>query len=79
MSALTQPLTYLVNLSAPLNFKQYAEQGGYVGASSALKDYSPEQVLELVKSSNLKGRGGAGFPTGMKWSFVHKYEKDDER
>ena len=40
--------------------------------SRALKELTPEQVVDEVKKSNLRGRGGAGFPTGMKWSFVPK-------
>ena len=79
MNALTHPLTHLTNLKTPLNLKQYYEQGGYLGAEKALKEYSPEQVLDIVKSSELKGRGGAGFPTGMKWSFVPNYDENDER
>ncbi|WP_206484568.1 NADH-quinone oxidoreductase subunit NuoF [Thalassotalea sp. G2M2-11] len=79
MNAMTHPLTHLVNLAKPLNFSQYSEQGGYVGARNALLEYSPEQVLELVKSSELKGRGGAGFPTGMKWSFVPQFDEHDRR
>jgi NADH-quinone oxidoreductase subunit F len=49
----------------------YLEQDGYQGAARALK-MSPADVIEEVKKSNLRGRGGAGFPTGMKWSFVPK-------
>ncbi len=79
MNALTHPLTHLVNLASPLNLEEYTAQGGYLGAIKALKEYSPEQVLEIVKNSGLKGRGGAGFPTGMKWSFVPKYDDNDER
>jgi NADH-quinone oxidoreductase subunit F len=47
------------------------ETGGY-DSLSKLFTMTPEQVVEEVKASNLKGRGGAGFPTGMKWSFVPK-------
>jgi NADH-quinone oxidoreductase subunit F len=48
----------------------YEAGGGYRALKSALKDKSPKDILELVKSSNLRGRGGAGFPTGLKWSFL---------
>jgi len=50
----------------------YLEQEGYQGLEKALKQMTPEQVIEEVKRSNLRGRGGAGFPAGMKWSFVPK-------
>jgi NADH-quinone oxidoreductase subunit F len=48
----------------------YASRGGYRGAAKALKEMTPAQVLEAVKNSGLRGRGGAGFPAGLKWSFV---------
>src|SRR5580698_5737729 len=50
----------------------YVANDGFKGMEKALKELSPEQVIEEVKKSNLRGRGGAGFPTGMKWSFVPK-------
>ncbi len=52
----------------------YREQGGYRAVEKALKSMSPEDVVEEVKKSGLRGRGGAGFPTGMKWSFLAKPE-----
>jgi NADH-quinone oxidoreductase subunit F len=50
----------------------YLNYDGYKGLERALKQLTPEQVTDEVKKSNLRGRGGAGFPTGMKWSFVPK-------
>lgn len=50
----------------------YRQKGGYRAVEKALKTLSPEDVLEEVKKSGLRGRGGAGFPTGMKWSFLAK-------
>ena len=50
----------------------YLQYDGYKGLERALKELTPEQVIDEVKKSNLRGRGGAGFPTGMKWSFVPK-------
>ncbi|MFQ5926197.1 MAG: NADH-quinone oxidoreductase subunit NuoF [Terriglobia bacterium] len=50
----------------------YRRHDGYQALTKALKEMTPEQVIEEVKASNLRGRGGAGFPTGMKWSFVPK-------
>lgn len=48
--------------------------GGYRSVEKALKTMTPEEVVEEVKKSGLRGRGGAGFPTGMKWSFLAKPE-----
>jgi len=50
----------------------YLRQGGYQALAKALKEMTSEAIIEEVKKSNLRGRGGAGFPTGMKWSFVPK-------
>lgn len=55
-------------------FDVYRKQGGYRSVEKALKSMSPEQVVEEVQKSGLRGRGGAGFPTGMKWSFLAKPE-----
>ncbi len=49
----------------------YRANGGYVALKKAL-EMTPAQVIDEVKKSNLRGRGGAGFPTGMKWGFVPK-------
>jgi NADH-quinone oxidoreductase subunit F len=50
----------------------YERAGGYGALRKALQGMTPEAVTEEVKSSNLRGRGGAGFPTGLKWTFVPK-------
>jgi NADH-quinone oxidoreductase subunit F len=50
----------------------YIKHEGYKALEKALKQMTPDQVIEEVKKSGLRGRGGAGFPTGMKWSFVPK-------
>ena len=52
----------------------YRQHGGYRSVEKALKTMAPEAILEEVKTSGLRGRGGAGFPTGMKWSFIAKPE-----
>lgn len=55
-------------------FEVYRQHGGYRAVEKALKTMSPDDVVEEVKKSGLRGRGGAGFPTGMKWSFLAKPE-----
>lgn len=55
-------------------FSVYREKGGYRAVEKALKTMSPDDVVEEVKKSGLRGRGGAGFPTGMKWGFLAKPE-----
>ncbi len=51
--------------------------GGYTAIATILREgHSPEQVIELVRNSGLRGRGGAGFPTGLKWSFMPDAQKD---
>src|SRR5450759_1692593 len=67
------PLTeYIKPDTLPLEIKDYKKKGGYDGVEKALKGMSPSDIITLVKSSGLTGRGGAGFPTGLKWSLVPK-------
>ncbi len=56
------------------SYEVYRSNGGYRSVEKALKTMSPDDVVEEVKKSGLRGRGGAGFPTGMKWSFLAKPE-----
>ena len=66
-----QPLTKNIDMSrAPFDIGQYRQAQGYDAVLRMFKEMGPSDVLEMVKSSGLKGRGGAGFPTGLKWSFV---------
>lgn len=75
-----KPLTANLDINNPQNLMAYQSTGGYQGFQNALK-ISPTDVQQQVKDAELKGRGGAGFNTGMKWSFVpmgddaptHKY------
>lgn len=67
---LEKPLTKKLRPDGePLSLKEYEQAGGYQGLRKAL-GLSPHNLIEIVKQSSLRGRGGAGFPTGMKWSFV---------
>lgn len=63
------PLTQHIGPDGPLDLLAYQKADGYAGFKEALKK-TPGETLEIVKDSNLRGRGGAGFPTGLKWSFV---------
>jgi NADH:ubiquinone oxidoreductase subunit F (NADH-binding)/(2Fe-2S) ferredoxin/ferredoxin len=56
----------------PKNIEDYLALGGYSVLAKVLAGMSPEQVTEEVKAAKLRGRGGAGFPTGMKWEFARK-------
>jgi NADH-quinone oxidoreductase subunit F len=54
----------------PLSIDDYIAHGGYEAIQKTMKEYTPEKIIEIVKSSGLRGRGGAGFSTGMKWKFA---------
>ncbi len=62
---LTQHITF-----PPLGLRQYEAVGGYQALRKAVRHMEPKDVTALVKEANMRGRGGAGFSTGMKWSFV---------
>ena len=53
-----------------VTFDEYRSGGGFTALTRALQELSPLDVQQLVMDSKLRGRGGAGFPTGLKWSFV---------
>lgn len=59
-----------VGLIDPENIEEYFASDGYQALGKALLEMKPEEVIKTVKNSGLRGRGGAGFPTGLKWGFV---------
>ncbi len=66
-----RPLTeHILPGAEPLDIKQYELAGGYQGLHKAIESMTPQEVTQEIKDSNLRGRGGAGFPTGQKWSFI---------
>jgi len=66
-----RPLTEAIPLDGQaLSLRAYEQVGGYQGLRKALREMTPQAVQEEVKKAGLRGRGGAGFPTGMKWGFV---------
>ncbi|QYJ69249.1 NADH-quinone oxidoreductase subunit NuoF [Flavobacterium litorale] len=60
------------NVPGIKTYEVYRKMGGYASVEKALKGMTPDEVVEEVKTSGLRGRGGAGFPTGLKWSFLDK-------
>ena len=62
-----------VHIEGIKGFEVYRREGGYKSVEKAFK-MQPAEIVEEVKKSGLRGRGGAGFPTGMKWSFLAKPE-----
>lgn len=63
-------------LLQPEQIEEYLAHGGYRGLAKALAEHTPDQVCELVEHSGLRGRGGAGFPTGTKWKFARQTPSD---
>ena len=67
----SQPLLGRVDeIGGLVSFSDYESGGGYTGARKALTEMTPSDVIDLIQDAELKGRGGAGFPTGMKWGFA---------
>jgi NADH-quinone oxidoreductase subunit F len=66
-----KPLTaHIRDDKKPLDLREYEKTGGYEAVRKAMKGISPKAIQDMVKESNLRGRGGAGFATALKWSFV---------
>lgn len=62
----------------PENIKDYIRQEGYQALAKCITRKTPEEVIEEVKKSGLRGRGGAGFPTGLKWQFARGYQAEQK-
>lgn len=62
----------------PENIKEYIAYDGYQALAKAITEMSREEVIQVVKNSGLRGRGGAGFPTGLKWEFTKKASGDQK-
>lgn len=62
----------------PENIEEYIASGGYQALAKALTSMTPDDVLKTMQTSGLRGRGGGGFPTGMKWAFAKKSDSDEK-
>ena len=62
----------------PENIDEYIAYDGYQALAKCLTEYTPEQVVQVIKDSGLRGRGGGGFPTGLKWSFTAANQADQK-
>jgi len=62
----------------PERIEEYIAFDGYKALGTCLTEYTPQQVIDIIKASGLRGRGGGGFPTGMKWQFCAKEVSDQK-
>jgi len=62
----------------PTNIEEYIARDGYIALAKVLNEMKPVDVVETIKESGLRGRGGAGFPTGLKWEFTMKTDADQK-
>jgi len=61
-----------------LSITEYIARDGYFALYQVLKSYKPQGVIEIISSSGLRGRGGGGFPTGLKWNFAYQNESENK-
>lgn len=62
----------------PENIEECIGRDGYSALAKCLTEMTPEAVIDEIKRSGLRGRGGGGFPTGLKWEFARKYQADQK-
>ncbi len=62
----------------PNSIDEYIREGGYKAIQKVLNEYSPREIIDIIKDSGLRGRGGGGFPTGLKWQFTSDSEGDQK-
>jgi NADP-reducing hydrogenase subunit HndC len=62
----------------PENIEEYIARDGYSALAKVLGELTPQQAIDIIKKSGLRGRGGGGFPTGMKWDITSKFEADQK-
>ncbi|WP_031516079.1 NuoF family protein [Desulfofalx alkaliphila] len=62
----------------PVSFEEYLAVDGFAALAKVLNEMTPQQVIDEIKNSGLRGRGGAGFPTGLKWQFMADQEADQK-
>ena len=74
----TRRVTALSGQIDPCRIEDYLANGGYSALSRALYDMDPEGIIDEVTRSGLRGRGGAGFPTGVKWKFCRQSQSDEK-
>ena len=74
----TRRVTALSGQIDPCRIEDYLAHGGYVALARALYDMDPEGIIDEVTRSGLRGRGGAGFPTGLKWKFCRQSQSDEK-
>jgi bidirectional [NiFe] hydrogenase diaphorase subunit len=67
-----------VGLIDPENLKDYLAHGGYAALAHVLQNMTPEQICDEIEKSGLRGRGGAGFPTGVKWHYVRREDSEQK-
>ena len=68
-----------MHLDRPWLLETYQKEGGYEALTKIIKEnISPEKIIDEVKASGIRGRGGAGFPTGLKWSFINRAAPGDK-